>query len=100
MKLSEILHIVSDEKKQGLINIDDWKFTHADHLKNMGFDFNGDYEMSLKSPVIKVYKKKTPQGEMFFVEAEKQGTKMFRDFEEVINYFDHFPQPEIDKEKA
>lgn len=99
MKLTEILHTVSDEKKQGLINIDDWKFTHADHLKNMGFDFDGDYVMSLKAPQIRVYKKKLPQGECFVVEAEKQGAKMFPTFEEVIEYFDHFPQPEIDKEK-
>jgi len=100
MKLTEILHTVSEEKKKGLINIDDWKFTHADHLKNMGFEFDGDYVMSLKAPEIRVYKKKFPQGEFFVVESEDNGSKIFREFEEVINYFDKFPQPEIDKERA
>jgi hypothetical protein len=99
MKLLELLHTTSNEKKQGLVNIDDWKFTHADHLRNMGFEFDGDYVMSLKSPNVRVYKKKTNGSEYFMVEAENLGTKPFRTFEEVINYFDHFPQPEIDKEK-
>ncbi len=99
MKLSEVLHTVSAEKKRGLINIDDWKFTHADHLKNMGFDFDGDYVMSMKSPEIKVYKKKFPQGEFFVVESKDNGIKIFPEFEQVIEFFDKYPQPEIDKEK-
>lgn len=99
MNLSEILHKVSDEKKSGLINVDEWKFADADHLKTMGFDFDGDYVMSLKDPNIRVYKKKFPQGECFVVEAENRGVKICKDFDQVVEYFDHYPQPEIDKER-
>ena len=99
MKLTEILHTVSNEKEQGLINVDDWKMMDADHLKSMGFEFDGDYQMSLKSPEIKVYKKKFPQGEFFVVKAEDQQPQVFKEFEEVINFFDHYSQPEIDKER-
>lgn len=100
MKLVEILHIVSDEKKKGLINIDDWKWADVDHLKTMGFDFDGDYTMSLENPNIKVYKQKTPQGECFVVEEDKKPSQFFKEFEQVIEYFDHYSQPEIDKERS
>lgn len=99
MKLSEVLHSISAEKQRGLINIDDWKFTDADYLKSMGFEFDGDYTMSMKSPEIKVYKKKFPQGEFFVVESKDNGIKILPTFDSVIEYFDKYPQPEIDKEK-
>lgn len=99
MRLSEILHTIHDENKKGLINVDDWKWADADHLRTMGFDFDGDYVMSLKEePHIRVWKQKLPQGECFVVEDEK-GKRVFRDFEQVIKYFDSYPQPEIDKER-
>jgi hypothetical protein len=65
----------------------------------MGFDFDGDFAMSLKDPDIKVTKQKLPQGECFVVEAEKNPPQTFKTFEDVINYFDHYPQPELDKER-
>jgi len=100
MKLLEILHTLADDQKNDLVNIDDWKWADADHLKTMGFEFDGDYVMSLKSPEIRVYKKKVPQGECFVVEDAERGSKAFNDFEQVIEYFDHYPQPEIDKERS
>ncbi len=100
MTLIEILHTVAEEKKSGLVNIDDWKMMDADHLKSMGFEFEGDYHMTLDAPHIRVYKKKFPQGECFVVEAEKNPPQIFKTFEDVINFFDHYSQPEIDKERA
>ena len=99
MTLTEILHTIQDDKEKGLVNIDDWKWADADHLKTMGFDFDGDYVMSMKDPAIKVYKKKSPQGEIFMVEAEKQQSKAFQQFDQVVEFFDHYSQPEIDKER-
>lgn len=99
MKLAEILHVISDEKQTGLINIDDWKWADADHLKTMGFEFDGDYVMSLKSPPIHIYKKKQPEGECFFIEEKGKPTKACRNFDEVVQYFDTYSQPEIDKER-
>lgn len=101
LKLLEILHIVSDEKKAGLINIDDWKMTEADHLKTMGFEFDGDYHMSLKNPDLKVYKKKFEgKGECFVIEGDDKKPRAFPDFDQLVQYFDSYSQPEIDKEKS
>lgn len=100
MKLLELLHVMSDEKTKGLINIDDWKMTEADHLKTMGFEFDGDYHMSLQSPELKVYKKKFSQGECFVVEGDDRSPRAFPDFDQLVQYFDSYSQPEIDKEKS
>ncbi len=99
MKLLEILRTLQDDRQSDMVNIDDWKWADVDHLKTMGFEFDGDYVMSLKDPAIKVYKKKTPQGECFVVEEGKKA-RIFQKFEQVIDYFDHYPQPEIDKERS
>jgi hypothetical protein len=99
MQLTELLNIVGDEKKKGLINIDDWKFNDASHLKDMKFEFDGDYVMSLEKPAIKIYKKKTPKGECFFLE-DKNGIQIFQEFEKIIEYFNKYSQPEIDKERG
>lgn len=100
LKLTEILHIMSDDREKGLINIDDWKMTEADHLKTMGFEFDGDYHMSLKNPQLRVYKKKFPQGECFVVEGDDKPAKAFPEFDQLVKYFDSYSQPEIDKEKS
>jgi hypothetical protein len=99
MKLLELLNMVKDEKAKGQIHIDDWRWADADHLKSMGFEFDGDYMMSLTSPSIKIHKTKTPKGEVFVVDEGKKGQKAFADFEKVIEYFDHYSQPELDKER-
>lgn len=98
MKLSEILNLVNDDKKKGLICIDDWKFNDAAHLQDMGFEFDGDFVMSLKDPPMKVYKKNQPNGEWFYLEEEDKGIQIFQEFEQVIKYFDTYSQPDIDKE--
>lgn len=99
MKLSEIIHRIYDEKEKQFVNIDDWKWADVDHLKTMGFDFDGEYSMSLKSPPIQIYKKKHPQNEIFYIEEKGTPTKTYLTFDDVIKYFDTYPQPEIDKER-
>lgn len=100
MKLLEILRTIAGDRQSDKVHIDDWKWADADHLKTMGFDFDGDYVMSLKEPDIKVYKKKSPKGECFVVEEKERGIRLFKEFDQVIDYFDHYPQPEIDKERS
>ena len=97
MQLKEIMHMISGEREKGMINIDDWKWNDVDHLSAMGFEFDGDYIMSLDSPKILIFKKEHPSGEYFVIKDER-GTKAFRKFDQVIEYFDHYSQPEIDKE--
>lgn len=99
IKLVEILNKINSESKKDMVHIDDWKFAHADHLKNMGFDFEGEYGMCLKNPEISIIKKKSPTGDYFVIEAEKKSPVMFNTFEDVINYFDKYPQKEIDKDR-
>lgn len=103
IKLSELIHDVSKENKEGLINIDDWRWPDVDHLVAMGFEFADDHHMvTPKDPQITVYKKKDldesgQKKEFFFVEEPKRGQKRFGAFNDVIDYFDKYSQPEIDK---
>lgn len=99
MKLLEILHTIKDERQKNLVNVDDWKWADADHLKTMGFDFDGDYGMVLKDPHIRIYQKENPEGS-FVVEDKTKGTRVFQSFDQVVEYFDHYSQPEIDKQKS
>lgn len=98
MKLLEILHTLRDERKTNFVNIDDWKFADADHLKSMGFDFDGDYKMTISDPDISVSKIKLSNGECWVIEAGGK-KQYFRKFEEIVNFFDHYSQPEIDKQR-
>lgn len=97
-KLLELLNILTIEKKKGYVDLDDWKWNDLDHLVNMGFDFNGDYTMKLDNPKIEIYKKKLPSGEYFYLDDDEKGIKIFKNFEDLISYFDHYSQPEIDKQ--
>ena len=104
MTLKEILHTISEEKKSGLIAIDDWKWTEVDHLATMGFGFNSDYYMKTdKPPFITIYKKKEKDPntnktiEYFYLEEENKPQKKFRLFNDLIDFFDTYEQPEIDK---
>lgn len=114
ISLIELLHSINSEKKEGLIHIDDWKYPNIDHLINMGFEIGDDFKLNTpRDPKITVYKKEeideTPgttideptekKHEYFYVEVEKRKPKRFREFNEVIEYFDRFEQPEIDKYK-
>jgi hypothetical protein len=72
----------------------------------MGFDFLDDYKMGIdKDPFITIYKKENPGKEKnkpityFVVEVKNKSNKQFKNFEDVINYFDNFEQEKIDKRK-
>jgi len=106
--LKELLHSISNEKKEGLISVDDWRWPDVDHLINMGFEFSDDYHLNTpKEPKISIYKKKDEEPdkesgkkqEHFYIEEEKRETKRFKSFNDVIDYFDHYEQPELDKNK-
>lgn len=103
MKLTELLHSINKENKEGLINVDDWRWPDVDHLVAMGFEFGDDHHMvTPKDPKIIIYKKKAKDEagkvhEFFFIEEPDRENKRFKTFNDVIDYFDHYAQPEIDK---
>ncbi len=102
IKLTELLHSINTENKDGLVPIDDWKLPHIEHLIDMGFEIMDDHHINTpKDPKISVYKKKGldeangKKTEYFFVEEPKRGIRKFGTFDEVIIYFDHYEQPEL-----
>jgi hypothetical protein len=58
LKLKEILNTISEENKEGLTELDNWKITDYDFMTDMGFKPDGEYHFSLKNPHIKVSHKK------------------------------------------
>jgi len=105
MKLTELLHIMDEESKDGFVNIDNWRWPDVDHLATMGFEFGDDFHMhTQKDPKITIYKKKdkNDKGKLvpfFFVEEKKRKLKRFETFNDVIDYFDTYVQPEVDRNK-
>lgn len=104
ISLTELLHVIDSENKDGLVNIDNWRYPDVEHLANMGFEFGDDYHMSTKKdPKITIYKKKIKEEKgnesYFFVEEPDRKTKRFKTFNDVIDYFDTYEQPLIDKNK-
>lgn len=103
--LKELLHSIESDKKDGLVHLDDWRYPDLDHLATMGFDFNGDFKMTTDMPPYLVVYKKKDKGEdgkeveNFYVEEKGKATRRFKEFNEVIDYFDTYAQPEIDKLK-
>lgn len=101
--LKELLHSVKTESEEGLVNIDDWRWPDVDHLVTMGFEFGDDYHMhTTKDPKITIYRKKDKEGKdketkYFFVEEKDREIKRFKTFNDVIDYFDTYAQPELDK---
>lgn len=102
--LKELLHVVGEEKKSGLVNIDDWRWPDVDHLATMGFQFDGDFQMRTdKDPDMVVYKKKEKDGtngkttEYYYLEEKGKPSKRFKNFNDMIDFFDTYEQPEIDK---
>lgn len=108
--LSELLHTIGEEKESGLIPIDDWRWPDVDHLANMGFAFDSDFYMKTdKDPSMTVYKKKEKdpktgkETQFFFLQeegsssGEKKPLKRFQNFNDLIDFFDTYQQPEIDK---
>jgi hypothetical protein len=105
IKLTELMHSIDDEKKSGLVSVDSWRWPDVDHLVSMGFEFGDDYHMhTTKDPKIDVYRKKDvdenkKKTAYFFVEEKDRVTKRFKTFNDVIDYFDNYSQPELDKNK-
>lgn len=104
IKLKEIIHSIknkngTEKNNEGFINIDDWKWPDVDHLIFMKFDIADDYCLKLKDPDITIYKKKDPEEkkEYFYLEEPKKPVKRFEKFNDVIEFFDNYKQPEIDK---
>ena len=106
ISLFELLNSVKNETKSGKIKIDSWRWPDVEYLFNMGFDFGDDYTLSInKSPKISIYKKKDidPKTEKkvdyFFIEEPTRETKKFKTFNDVIDYFDNYVQPDLDEKK-
>ncbi len=103
ISITELLHSIDKESKEGFVNIDDWRWPDVDHLVTMGFEFGDDYHMhTKKDPKITIYKKKGKdekgkEQSYFFVEEKERETKRFKTFNDVIDYFDTYSQPELDK---
>lgn len=105
--ISELLHSIDNAKKDGLVHIDDWKLSDVDYLHNMGFNFDDDYKMSTpKEPIITIYKKEDEQVKegqdpksMYHIEEKGKSLKKFEKFTDIINFFDNYAQPEIDKRR-
>ena len=109
MKLMEILKLINKESKDGLINVDDWRIQDAEHLIEMGFKITDDYHFATdRDPKIIVYKKtevpnetksKLSNTEYFYIEEEDRVPRRFEEFEDIIEYFAKYPQPELDKNR-
>ena len=103
MTLTELLHSIDQENKDGLVNIDDWRWPDVDHLIAMGFEFSDDFHLRTnRDPEILVYQKKEAgddgkKTKFFYVEEKDRETKRFKSFSDVIDYFDTYVQPEVDK---
>lgn len=104
ISLKELLNSVKQEEKNGLVSMDDWRYSDVDHLINMGFEFGDDFHFNTpKDPKITVYKKKDldetsgKKEEYFYVEENERETKRFKSFNDVIDYFDRYEQPILDK---
>lgn len=108
MKLIELLHSIDKENKDGLVNVDDWRWPDVEHLISMGFDFVDDYRFRTnRDPGIVVYRKKETdekdengkKTDFFYVEEKDKKLRRFKTFNDVIDYFDTYSQPELDKNK-
>jgi hypothetical protein len=90
IKLSEILHTVKDESKEGFTPIDNWNMLHAVFLEDMDFKPDGAHHYSLNKPKISVSHKK---GSGFIVEDKtKKQVHTFKSFDEVSNFFTNYNQ--------
>jgi hypothetical protein len=107
ISLKELLHAIDQENKDGLVCLDDWRWPDMDHLVSMGFDFADDFRLhTTREPKITIYKKKegdskdgekSEENEYFYVEEAKRATKRFKSFGDIVDYFDSYEQPALDK---
>ena len=100
----ELLHSLEEEEKNGMVNVDSWRWPDVDHLVTMGFEFGDDYHMQTsKDPKMTIYKKKEvdeatgKKVSHFYIEEDGRKPKRFGNFNEVIDFFDGYSQPELDK---
>lgn len=100
----ELLHSIDEEAKEGLVNIDDWRWPDVDHLATMGFKFKDDHHMQTeKPPKMTIYKKKDvdkvtkKKVSFWYIEEPKKSVKRFKTFNDVIDFFDNYRQPELEK---
>ena len=90
IKLKEILHTISEENKENLTELDDWKITDYDFMTDMEFKSDGIHHFSLKNPKIKVCHKKRVG---FIVEDGSKNEKhIFPNFKEMTEFFTKYEQ--------
>lgn len=100
--LKELLNAIDKENKSGMICIDNWKLNEVEYLHNVGFIFEDDFKMSTpKPPIISIYKKKDDAADKkskgtFYLEEPDKSVKTFKDFKDMISYFDQYEQPSVD----
>lgn len=107
ISLLKILKEVLENKDNEFVPLDEWKWNEVDYLANMEFQMDGEYNMITTSPpYFKVYLKKEKNEEgkevrFYYLEEKKKetSTKRFRKFNDLIDYFDTYSQPEIDQLK-
>jgi hypothetical protein len=105
ISLKELLHSIQNEEESGLLSVDEWRWPDVDHLVTMGFEFGDDYHMhTAKDPKITIYQKKDKDKDgkeikFFFIEEKNRQIKRFKTFNDVIDYFDTYEQPILDKNK-
>ena len=104
MKLTELLHSIDEENKEGFIPVDEWRWPDVDHLVTMGFKFQDDHHMQTeKPPEMTIYKKKnldeanSKNTSYYYIEEPKRAAKRFKSFNDVIDFFDGYRQPELEK---
>lgn len=104
ISLTELLHSIDEENKEGFIKVDDWRWPDMDHLVTMGFKIKDDYHLETeKPPKMTIYKKKGvdektgKKTSYWHIEEPKKATKRFKTFNDVIDYFDGYRQPELEK---
>lgn len=90
IKLMEILHTIEERGKEGLVPLEEWKFQHVEHLNDIGFDNDGMYHMSMRTPNLMVCYKK---GAGFMLEDKKKKKQMsFPSFNHMCQYFENYEQ--------
>jgi hypothetical protein len=106
IRLAELLHSIDKDSENGLIPVESWRWPDVDHLATMGFRMTDDHHMQTeKPPKMIVYKKKSDEiGEnskgkppVWYLEEPKRATKRFNTFNDIIDFFDNYAQPDLDK---
>ena len=104
----ELLHTSNQADEENFVPIDEWDWNEVDHLATMGFSFDGEYHMRLKSPKMAIYKKnegrkKDPlsatnkEEETPFYLEDPTGKHKFRNFHQLMSFFDTYEQKDLNK---